>query len=94
MIGSDTEMSEASSARRQGVVSQTETEEDKEMEEFMARLPHSFLIYPGLVRELHGNPDSTLKFDEEKKEHYAEVAFHNVTKFVPNEYYRQAHDDN
>ena len=71
-----------------------EVEEDKEMEEFMARIPHSFLIYPGLVSSLYENSDSVLKFDEEKKEHFVEVPFHNIKQFVPNDYYKQVHDDN
>jgi len=48
------------------------------MEQFFAGIPHSFLIYPGLIGQLYDSPESVLKFDEEKKEHYVEVPFHNV----------------
>lgn len=53
-------------------------EEDKEMDEFMANIPHSYLIYPGLVKSLYETRDSVLKYDEVKKEHFVEVPFHNV----------------
>jgi len=64
------------------------------MEEVLEGMPHSFLIYPGLIDKLYNNPESVLKFDEETKERYVEVPFHNVQKFVPNEYYRKVHRDN
>ena len=35
-----------------------------------------------------------LHYDEENKEHYAEVPFNNVHQFVPNEYYKLVHTDN
>ena len=64
------------------------------MENFMANVPHSFMIYPGLVSQLYDNPDAVLKYDEELKEYYAEVPFNNVQQFVPNQYYKQVHEDN
>ena len=94
MSSSDTEMSEASFARKLTGASQIDPEGDREMEDFMSRIPHSFLIYPGLVRSLYENSEQILKVDEENKESYVQVPFHRVTKFVPNEYYRQVHDDN
>ena len=54
------------------------SEEDKEMDEFMANIPHTYLIYPGLVKSLYETRDSVLKYDEEKKEHFVEIPFHNV----------------
>ena len=64
------------------------------MDQFLAQVPHSFMIYPGLVSQLYNNPDAMLKYDEEQKESYAEVPFSNVQQFVPNEYYRLVHEDN
>ena len=61
--------------------------------DFIDKLPHSFLIYPGLVNRIYSD-DSALTYDEEKKENMVEVGFHNVTKFVPNKYYRSVHQDN
>lgn len=57
-------------------------------------MPHSFLIYPGLISHLYNNADATVKFDADKQEHFVEVPFNNVQKFVPNEYYRHVHQDN
>ena len=88
---SDAEMSSTDNAARQNSQS---PEEDKEMEEFMENIPHSYLIYPGLVKSLYESSDSILKYDEEKKEHFVEIPFHNVQKFVPNEYYKLVHNDN
>lgn len=64
------------------------------MEEFMRNVPHSFLIYPGLVGKIYDNSEAFLQYDEETKEHYAEVPFNNVQQFVPNEYYKLVHTDN
>ena len=72
---SDAEMSSTDNAARQNSQS---PEEDKEMEEFMENIPHSYLIYPGLVKSLYESSDSILKYDEEKKEHFVEIPFHNV----------------
>ena len=71
----DAEMSSNDNAARQISLS---PEEDKEMDEFMENIPHSYLIYPGLLKSLYENKDSVLKYDEEKKEHFVEVPFHNV----------------
>ena len=63
---SDTEMSnsEASiSVRKQASAQsavESQPEEDKEMEEFMRKVPHSFLIYPGLVGKIYDNSEAIL----------------------------------
>ena len=75
--GSDAEMSSTDNTARLNS-NALSPEEDKEMEEFMANIPHSYLIYPGLVKSLYEARDSVLKYDEEKKENYVEVPFHNV----------------
>ena len=87
---SDAEMSNSEGITKKPV----EAEEDKEMEDFMAKVPHSFLIYPNLISSIYDNSDTVVKYDEEMKEHYTEVPFHQVQKFVPNEYYRLVHNDN
>ena len=71
--------SELSARKQTSTQSAAENAEDsKEMEEFMAKVPHSFMIYPGLVNQLYENPDAVLKYDEELKEFYTEVPFNNV----------------
>ena len=59
---------------------------------FIRRIPHSYLVYPGLIERIRGGQG--LLRDAKAEETYIEVPFHGVQKFVPNEYYRQVHADN
>jgi hypothetical protein len=57
------------------------------------KLPHSYFLYRDLIPKIYGRQDSIL-YDEESKENYVEIPYHNIRKFVPNQYYKQVHDDN
>lgn len=48
-------------------------------------LPHSYLIYPNILKRIHDNED--ILVDEKTKEQYINVDFRNVDKFVPQEMY-------
>lgn len=52
-------------------------EENKEVAHFMSAIPHSFLVYPGLIQKLYQNEaEQVLSYDEDAKEHYIELPFH------------------
>ena len=94
--GSDTEMilSTAESTARKSD-NKVSVEDDKAVDELMVKLPHSYLIYPSLVQKLFEKEiEDSEEMKGEDKEHIVEVPFHNVQSFVPNNYYRQVHQDN
>ena len=70
----------------------TDKEEQAAFIHFVQRIPHSYLVYPGLIERIRAKQG--LVRDEKTEETYIEVPFHEVRKFVPNEYYRQVHHDN
>lgn len=55
-------------------------------------LPHSFLIYPNILRRLRNNEG--VCYDEKNKESYVLVPFEQVDKFVPHDLYAQVQQDN
>jgi hypothetical protein len=55
-------------------------------------LPHSFFIYPNIIRSLHSNQG--IHYDEKTKENYVLVPFGAVDKFVPHDLYSQVQQDN
>ena len=79
---SDTEMltstdSPAALAKSSKQSQQHMAEENKEVAQFMSAIPHSFLVYPGLIQKLYQNEaEQVLSYDEDAKEHYIELPFH------------------
>jgi hypothetical protein len=65
----------------------TNTSLDSLKETNLDWIPHSFLIYPNIIRRLHANDG--ISFDEKTKEHYILVPFGDVDKFVPHDLYSQ-----
>ena len=55
-------------------------------------LPHTYLIHPGLVENIKAG--TGIERDPTTNEASVDVPFHEVQKFVPNEYYRAVHHDN
>ena len=64
----------------------SDKEEQTVFTEFVQRIPHSYLVYPNLIERIRAGQG--LVRDDKADETYIEVPFHDVQKFVPNEYYR------
>lgn len=60
--------------------------------DLIRKLPHSYLIHPGIIEKIKAG--AGLQRDPSTNEAWIEVPFHDVQKFVPNEYYRAVHNDN
>ena len=47
------------------------------MKDFIQQVPHSFLIYPGLIRKIY-HDEKAIKQDKKTEELFVEVPFHSV----------------
>ena len=55
---------------------------------------HLFHVFPNLREQIRSQGEELVKFDAEKKEHYALVDFDDAKQFVPNDIYKMVHQDN